>query len=122
MGLFMVVQELKQNEKPIEIIKIPKRIPREIIENDSLLTVESNLNKLEDKLVITARSVLSLTNEMKIQLYEIERLEKTILNMHEYMVSQNFRIDDLEKQIEETQSQEDDQGIIKGLWSRLFSK
>ena len=118
----MVVQAFEQNDKPIEIIQIPEGIPKEIIENDSLLTIESNLNKLEDKLVITARSVLSLTNEMKIQLYEIERLEKTILGMHEYMVKQNFRIDDLEKQIEEIESKEDKEGFIKGLWSRLFSK
>jgi hypothetical protein len=131
MGLFMAVQTIERKEEPIAFIQIPDRIPQEIIENDSLLTLESNLNKVEDKLVITARSVLGITSEMKIQLFEIERLEKTILSMHDYMVRQSSRIEYLENQvkeiIEKDEKNEKDQrdekkSFGKGFFNKLFLK
>ncbi len=120
----MVVQAVEQKDEPIEFIDIPDSIPNEIIENDSLLTIESNMNKLEDKIVITARSVLSLTREIKSQLFEIERLEKSILSMHNYMVDQSLRIEGLETEVENlcvNQSKINEKEPGRGFWARLFS-
>ena len=119
MGLFMVVQTVERKEEAVEFIQIPEKIPKEIIENDSLLTLESNLNKVEDKLVITARSVLSITSEMKLQLFEIERLEKSILSMHDYMVRQSSRIEYLEKKFKEMNEQNESKKDDQHLGSRI---
>ena len=120
----MVVQtvDIEQKEDPIEYIHIPEKIPEEIIENDSLLTIESNLNKLEDKVVLTARNVLGLTNEMKIQLFELERIEKAMVNMHEYMLSQNKKIVELQNQVTDLELKNEENHQERGFWARLFSK
>jgi hypothetical protein len=120
----MVVQAIEHKEEPIDYIQIPDKIPEEIIENDSFLTIESNMNKLEDKLVITARSVLSITSEMKFQLFEIERLEKTIIGMHDYMLRQNLKIEELQNQLTEFRSEFDEQNqeSERGFWAKLFSR
>lgn len=120
-------QEIKideeQEEKQIDYIEIPSKIPDEIIENDSLLAIEENMNKIEDKVVLTARSLLKITNEMKIQLFEIERLEKTIISMHEYMVRQNNRLEKLEENLEDQQTKQKSKFKIgTGFWGRIFSK
>ena len=122
----MVVQAVQTDNKAIEYIDIPNRVPDEIIENDSLLTIESNMNKLEDRLVLTARSVIGITNEIKIQLFEIERLEKTILSMHRYMVNQSDRILKLEEELEEINNpieKKSKRNVFgRGIWAWMTKK
>ena len=123
----MVVQAVSEKDEAIEFIEIPEELPEEIIEHDLLLALESNMIKLEDKMGVTARSVLSMTHELKTQIYEIERLEKTIVNMHDFMVEQNDRIFQLEEQLEEinikhTTQEREHSAKQKGFWTRLFSK
>jgi hypothetical protein len=123
MGLIMVVQAISKKEEPIEFIEIPENLPNEVFENDSLLTIESNINKLEDKVVLTARSLLGITNEMKIQLFEIERLEKTIISMHEYMVRQSDRITKLEEDMDNKQNKRKFKFKFgTGFLAKMFSK
>lgn len=125
--MIMVVQAetAPENENAFEVIQVPAKLPDEIIKNDSFLAIESNLNKLEDKVVITARSMLSMTNELKTQIFEIQRLEKNIIEMHEFMVVQNERISDLEKQVGELKNlrieKKANKNNSKGFWARLFS-
>jgi hypothetical protein len=123
----MVVQAIQHNQKeePIELIEIPESLPYEIIEHDSLLTIESNMNKLEDKVVLTARSLLKLTTEMKIQLFEIERLEKTIISMHEYMVRQSQRIEELEGDVDDVRAKQKPKSLFnfnESVWAKLFKE
>ena len=125
----MVVQTdtVSKNEDAIELIEIPENLPKEIIENDSLLALETNLNHLEDKVVVAARSLLSLTTEMKTQITEIERLENNVICMHDFISTQNDRIFELEKQVEEIHNTKIEIRTMKikpstGFWSKLFSR
>jgi len=99
MGLFMVVQTrtIAENEGSIELIEIPESFPNNVIENDSILILESKLRKLENKIIVTAQSILNLIAEQKTHASEIERLEDYYVSMRELVVSQNDRIDELEK-------------------------
>ena len=88
----MAVQTTQKDGDTVEVIAVPEVLPNEIVENDSLLALESNVNKLEDKLLITARGVLNMSKELKTQIHEIGRLEEAIIDQHEFMVEQNERI------------------------------
>ncbi len=113
----------RAHDGAIAFIDIPNSIPNEIVENDSLLAIEESMNKLEDKVVLTARSLLKMTNEMKIQLFEIERLEKTIISMHKYMVRQSERIENLESNLETIINKPKSRFKIgTGFWAKIFSK
>jgi hypothetical protein len=115
--------KLEKRDGAIKYIDIPSNIPNEVIENDSLLAIEDSMNKLEDKVVLTARSLLKMTNEMKIQLFEIERLEKTIIGMHKYMVRQNHRIEILESDLENIKNKPKSRFKLgTGFWAKLFPK
>ena len=123
----MVVQTLSDKKKYIKYIQIPRKVPKEIIENDSLLVLEKGLNKLEDRMVITARTVLGMNYELKTQINEISRLEKAVISMHEYMVLQQDKIENLESQVENLQKPSVSTNPIAespspGFWARLFSK
>ena len=88
-----------------------------------MLTIESNMNKLEDKVVLTARSLLKLTTEMKIQLFEIKQLKKTIINIHKYIVRQSERIDELEGDIDDVRAKQKPKSLFninESVWSKLF--
>ena len=119
----MVVQAVSENETEIPYIEIPENVPSTVIENDTLLALEASINKIEDKVVLTARSLLGISSEMKAQLFEIERLERTIVSMHDYMVDQYDRISVLEDKFGSLQNDELDQMEPKqGFWAKLFSK
>lgn len=127
MGMIMVVQSVQEKIKTINYVKIPERIPKEIIQNDSLLVLEKGLNKLEDRLVLTVKTVLGMNNEVKTQIYEIDRLENAISSMHEILVQQHDRIQKLEDQVEVLQRNGEnryqaDNLSATGFWARLFSK
>ncbi len=123
----MVVQTVQEKKKAINYVKIPTKIPKEIIENDSLMVLEKGLNKLEDRITITARTVLSMNYELKTQIHEIDRLESAIVSMHEFIIKQQDKIYQLEEEVHtlknfaknnfETQTEPQ-----TGFWSRLFSK
>jgi septal ring factor EnvC (AmiA/AmiB activator) len=124
MGIIMVVQAVSENVEPIELIEIPEKLPSEIIEHDSFLMIESNLNDLEDKVQVTAKSLLSMSYELKTQITEITRLENAVLNMHEFIGAQNDKIMKLEDNYKKLQNSEDER-IKKskaGFWERLFNK
>lgn len=124
----MVVQTVQKKEQAINYVKIPTKVPKEIIENDSLLVLEKSVNTLEDRLTITARTVLGMNYELKTQIYEIDRLEKAITSMHEFIVTQQSIIESLETQVNGLQKANGKYNSkIKnvpttGFWSRIFSK
>ncbi len=125
-GNIMVVQTLQNNETTINYVQIPKKIPKEIIENDSLMVLEKSLNKLESRVMITAQTVLGINTELKTQIIEIDRIEKTILNMHEYIIQQHDKIENLEHQM---QNLKKNQKSINnefeqktGFWRKIFTK
>lgn len=120
----MVVQAVSENVEPIELIEIPEKLPSEIIEHDSLLMIESNLNDLEDKVQVTAKSLLSMSYELKTQITEITRLENAVLNMHEFIGAQNDKIMKLEDNCKDLQNSVDDMENKSkaGFWARIFSK
>ena len=114
-------------KKDVNYIQIPNKVPNEILENASLLVLEKGLNNLEDRLVITARNVLGMNYELKTQINEISRLEKAIVNMHEYMVLQQDKIENLESQVENLRTVYENTNPTKeipgpGFWTRFFSK
>ncbi len=95
----MIVQgrTVTDDEDPVKLIEIPDRIPNDVIENESILFLESKLRKLENKIVVAAQSILNLITEQKTRTSEIERLKNYYEGMSELIVSQKDRIDDLEK-------------------------
>jgi len=95
----MVVQTrtIAENEGPIEFIEIPKSLPNNVIGNDSILILDSKLRKLENKIIVTAQSILNLIAEQKTHASEIERLGDYYVSMRELVVSQNDRIEELER-------------------------
>jgi uncharacterized coiled-coil DUF342 family protein len=128
MGIIMVVQTVQQKEQAINYVKIPTKVPKEIIENDSLLVLEKSMNKFEDRLTITARTVLGMNYELKTQIFEIDRLEKAITSMHEFIVTQQSKIESLETQVNDLQKVNGKfypkikNVSTTGFWSRIFSK
>jgi restriction system protein len=98
MGLVMVVQTrtIAENAGSINVIEVPESLPNEVFENESILILESKLRKLENKIVVTAQSILNLITELKTHTTAIDRFENYYISMRELVVSQNDRIDDLE--------------------------
>ncbi|WP_455392768.1 hypothetical protein [[Eubacterium] cellulosolvens] len=124
----MVVQTTQQQEQSFNFVQIPNEIPGEILENDSLLVLEKGLNQLEDRLIVTARSVLGLNTELQTQLTEIDRLESAIISMHEFITLQQQKIEALELQVANLKNSEMRNSIDSSdnkwsrFWSRLFLK
>ena len=123
----MVVQALQKQNEPVNIVQIPADVPKEVVENEELLALEKSMNKLEDRVVITARTVLGINNELKNQIFEIDRIEETITSMHEFMVFQHQKIELLEFEMSKIKriKAEDNETTTEskpGFWARLFSK
>jgi uncharacterized coiled-coil protein SlyX len=127
MGNIMVVQTTTKSKKAIDYVQIPTKIPKEIIENDSLLILEKSLHKLEDRVMITGKTVLGINNELKTQINEIDRIEKAIMSMHEFITSQQVHIENLENQVQHLYKSKglefETENLEKpGFWARIFSK
>lgn len=126
MGRIMVVQTTQKEAAAFNYVQIPQKVPKEILENDSLLILEKDLNTLEDRVVITARTVLGMNYELQTQIKEIVRVENAITSMHEFMMQQQHKIDKLEKEVTKLKktkfSMGTDNNPESGFWARLFSK
>ena len=126
MGSIMVVQSVQSKNDAIDYVHIPTKIPKEVIENDSLLVLEKSLNRLEDRVLITARTVLGINDELKNQIDEIDRVEKVIITIHEFLVHQHLKIEDLEAQLNELKQKNIESPSKNGdryrFWKRIFSK
>ena len=125
MGKIMVVQAIRQEEDSINFVQIPNGTPSEIIEQDGLLVLEKSMHKLEDRMMVTARTVLGMNTELKTQIYEIDRIEKTLVSMHEFMVMQQDKIESLEDHVMTLEISKgirstDDPETKPSIWSRLF--
>jgi hypothetical protein len=122
----MVVQTTQKEAAAFNYVQIPQKVPKEILENDSLLILEKDLNTLEDRVVITARTVLGMNYELQTQIKEIVRVENAISSMHEFMMQQQHKIDKLEKEVTKLKktkfSMGTDNNPESGFWARLFSK
>ena len=95
----MVVQTrtITDNEDAIELIEIPENLPNNVIEDESIVNLESKVKKLENNIAITAKSLLSYINELKTHNSEIEQLKCNYVSMRDFVVSQNDGIIELEK-------------------------
>jgi uncharacterized coiled-coil protein SlyX len=127
MGCIMAVQAIQQQNDAVNIVQIPTKVPKEVIENEGLMALEKSVNKLEDRVVITAKTVLGINTELKNQIFEIDRIEETITSMHEFMVFQQEKIERLEfevSKIKRMKSESNDETFDSkpGFWARLFSK
>ena len=96
----MVVQTIIEKSEAIDVVDIPDKMPPELLENDSLLLLEKDLNKLENRISLTARTVLGMNKEMQTQIFEIDRIENAITSMHDFIVEQQSRIEQLETDVE----------------------
>ena len=124
MGIIMVVQTITEKSEAIDIVDIPEEMPPELLENDSLLLLEKDLNKLENRISLTARTVLGMNKEMQTQIFEIDRIENAITSMHDFIVEQQVRIEQLETDVERIRNTRQFRNgtLISKIKSRLFSE
>ena len=120
----MVVQTLTEKSEAIDIVDIPEEMPPEVLENDSLLLLEKDLNKLENRISLTARTVLGMNREMQTQIFEIDRIENSITSMHDFIVEQQVRIEQLETDVERISNSKQYRNgtLMSKIKARLFTE
>ena len=125
MGIIMAVQTISEKSEAIDFVHIPEDIPTELLENDTLLVFEKDLNKLENRQLLMGRTVLGMNRELQTQIFEIDRLENALSCMHEFLVQQQCKIEQLETEVNEIKTA----GLIKEtgrllsrIKERIFSK
>ncbi len=98
----MVIQTIKENDRVIDIINLPEmgQNRKNLVENDRLIPIGFDIGELGDKVELTANGLMSMTQELKHQLIEIEKLEETMVSMHQVITLQNERILELEEKLE----------------------
>ena len=124
MGIIMVVQTITEKSAAIDIVDIPEEMPAELLENDSLLLLEKDLNKLENRISLTARTVLGMNREMQTQIFEIDRIENAITSMHDFIIEQQGRINQLEIDVEQIRNNRQFRNgtLISKIKARLFTE
>jgi hypothetical protein len=124
MGIIMVVQTITKKSEAIDVVDIPDEMPPELLENDSLLLLEKDLNKLENRISLTARTVLGMNKEMQTQIFEIDRIENAITSMHDFIVGQQVRIEQLEIDVDRFKNAKQFRkgNLMSKIRERLFSE